>query len=465
MPATVRSSSAHARITLLACLFAGLFFVHAGGLSAADRYVLPHGAGARDGSSWANAMETSHGRLQQALDALQPGDTLWIGSGEYRDIRLTLSHGGAAGRPVTIAGHDTGGGLPVFSGSFNKANPRKSGRTLFSVKAGASDWRLKDLAAKDYNCGLSISGGGCSHIQIVNFDVTGCREGIGISGGGTAANPAQGSHAIEIRDCDFLHYTKRAVRIQNGAYNVRVINCTADAGGQAWATEPFQIGFSVEGPDDKKTGAPDHDITFENCVARNHYNDAGKGYWNADGFCAEGGVNNLHYLNCKSFDNTDGGWDVKSTSVTLENCIALRNKRNYRFWGTVRMANCVGAWSIHRGGSGSATGLWASGKVLAERCTFHNNDVGIEADKTGAVTLLNSIVSLSGEKKGRLLQIEKTASLTNTDSVLWSEADGTENASKLAPRYVNPVAKWEGGDGAYDSRAFGAAKGYRAPGK
>jgi hypothetical protein len=408
-----------------------------------DKYVLPAGAGTKDGSSWANAFDAAG--FQAGWDALQPGQTLWVGSGEYSNAQLKIKSGGEAGKLKTIAGKDTGGGAPVFAGTFKKDNPSKSGANFISLSDGADFWSVQDIHVRDYKNGIASSAGGHEGVRIRNFDVTGSREGISLVGGGTPEKPELGSHDVEISDCEFVGYTKRGIRLKGGNYDFRITNCVADAGGKAWATEPFHMGFSVEGP-------RDHDITYTNCVALNNYHNAGEGYWNADGFCAER-VNNLRFINCMAFDNTDGGWDLKAENVILEGCVAVGNKRNYRFWGASTMLiRCLAAESVYPGGTGSALGLWAKGNVTVENSTFYNSSISPDG---GTVTVTNSIIARSKSKPGRVPLGEKEG-LKLVDTVLWDETTSQgEN-----PQFVNPSPLWDGRGNAFDSKKFNPRKGF-----
>lgn len=409
-----------------------------------DKYILPKGAGTKDGSSWQNALDGTAG-LQAGWDALQPGQTLWVGSGAYGEAKLTIRKGGEAGKLKTLAGKDTGGGAPVFAGTFKKDNPAKSGATFITLADGSDNWQVQDIHIRNYKLGIASSAGGHQGVRIRNFDVTGSREGISLAGGGTAEKPELGSHDWEISDCEFVGYTKRGIRLKGGNYDFRITNCVADAGGKEWATEPFHMGFSVEGP-------RDHDITYTNCVALNNYHNAGEGYWNADGFCAER-VNNLRFFNCMAFDNTDGGWDLKAENVTLEGCIAVGNKRNYRFWGaTTKLIRCLSADSVYPGGTGGDLGLWTNGKVAVENSTFYNS--GISPDG-GTVTVTNSILARSKSKPGRIPLGEKEG-LKLANSVLWDET----SAQGENPQFFNPSPLWAGQGNAFDSKKFSPGKGF-----
>jgi hypothetical protein len=76
-----------------------LFYVAQPVYAATNWYVTPTGAGTRDGRSPQNAFAS----IQQALDVAQPGDTIQLGSGDYREALITKRHG-AAGAPITLTG-------------------------------------------------------------------------------------------------------------------------------------------------------------------------------------------------------------------------------------------------------------------------------------------------------------------------------------------------------------------------
>jgi hypothetical protein len=67
--------------------------------AAGDWYVTPSGAGTKDGHSWANALAS----IQQALDVVQPGETIHLGNGEYFEDLVSKRHG-TANAPIAIVG-------------------------------------------------------------------------------------------------------------------------------------------------------------------------------------------------------------------------------------------------------------------------------------------------------------------------------------------------------------------------
>src|SRR3546814_4140393 len=62
----------------------------------------------------------------------------------------------------------------------------------------------------------------------------------------------------------------------------------------------------------------------------------------------------MRYLTCTATECTDGGFDLKSTDVYMENCVSRANKRNYRLWGSGELHGCRSEDPRHHGGSGGA---------------------------------------------------------------------------------------------------------------
>lgn len=367
-------------VGLVLLVSAGVAAASAGEVSSgADRYVTPEGTGARDGSDWANALPATSETLQQAWDALPPGGTLFVGSGVYGELALRIAAGGEADAPRTLRGVDTGDGLPLFQGNWSKAAPSENLRSFIDAKASAHHWAIRDLRVDAYSTAVRLRGPN-EHVRIENVDVERSRDAIVLAGGGADAP----SRHIRIRDCDFHFYTKRAVRIRGGVSDVEIRNCHADAGGEPWAVERFVIGFHIMSGED----GPNHDILFADCTARNHYDDNGEGYWNADGFAAEAGNHAIRYERCGSFDNTDGGWDDKSTEPVYIDCTASGNKRNFRIWNgpqPARFTGCVSREATKLGGSGDPAGLWlgSDAAVAFDRGTFADNPTAFELEDEG----------------------------------------------------------------------------------
>ncbi|MCI4592656.1 right-handed parallel beta-helix repeat-containing protein [Sphingobium sp. BYY-5] len=75
-------------------------------------------------------------------------------------------------------------------------------------------------------------------------------------------------------------------------------------------------------------------------------------YWNGDGFSDERGNRQIRYYSCVATGCSDGGFDVKSAGVYLEDCRASGNKRNYRLWNSGILKNCRSENPVKNGGTG-----------------------------------------------------------------------------------------------------------------
>jgi hypothetical protein len=437
----------------------------------ADLYVTPAGAGNRDGSSWEHALPgNAPGVLQAAWDALTPGRTCRVGSGVYAGVSLSITSGGSSPEKLKrLAGEDTGKGLPWLVGTWNPAKP-EGGSTFVSLKNEVKHCAFENLRLARYQFSFFSQKGRHVGLHIRNCHLHEFRYGIFLAGLAYTDAPDLASHDIEIADCQFIHFTKNAVRLQGGNYDVRLINCVADAGGKDWMKEAFHICYQLAGDSprrqsnkDPKTWAGEHDILFINCVARNAIYSKAR-YWQGDGFCAENNVRNLAFINCSSFDNADGGWDVKARNVVYVNCASLRNKMNFRIWNHAFMFNCLSAYSFKRGGSWISAGLWSIGEVHAAHCTFHNNSSQqLAADKKGdaeaKIALQQCLVSCDGTNaQAEKLYTDEARVIRNATSE-WLGAAGTDL------QYVAAATNkaWTGEPlDAFDSRRCGPAQGYHS---
>ena len=446
-------------------IFLGMLFT-GNIIIAADLFITPDGAGRKDGSSWENAFSyhTEDTGMQRAWDALAPGNTLFVGGGNYAAKPFKLTAAGKTKAEIKqLVGVKKDGTLPVFTGSWGKHDANK-GFALITIASNSSWWAIENIVITRCQVGITTEKPGrISNGLIQNISMKDMREGIILDGGAEVLKPKLGTHNITVKNFRIVNYTKRGVRIKNGCYNINFADCYADAGGKDWATEPFQMSFSIQGG---REGIYDHDITFQNCEARNNYHDAGKGYWNADGFCAERRVYNTTYIACRAFDNTDGGWDTKAINPLLIGCVAIRNKKNYRFWSSkpgAVLIRCIGAYAIKRGGNSNACGLWTGGKVKIYKSSFIGNKASLSFNdwrlKPGdwekmEIQFTDSIATIPADQQKT---IEK---LIKNNSEIWPSLP----VEGEAPAYSTPeeTKKLFDPGTAFDSIKFGKTKGYHS---
>jgi hypothetical protein len=432
-------------------------------------YMTPSGAGSQDGSSWANAFPKS--QMGTALDTLmEAGDTLYLGSGAYGATLITLASSGAAGNPKRIIGVDTGSGRPVFSGSWSRVNPSSGTDSIIMLSGtgggginGVAHWVIENLEIYNVLHGVKSTDvtSGPDHTDIVlrDLDIHDVRHGMYL----------HDADNLTIENCTARRYTKHGFRLEFGCNNVTFDGCTADLsdGDSIWwdYAEAIPFGFLVN-----NGGAANTNVTFRDCVANNHLrNGQGEGtYWNGDGFVAEGNTVGLTYIRCIAINNEDAGFDLKQangSTTTLQDCVAVQNSRNFRFWYQgVSLHNCVATYPRKRGVGISSNGiesLWLEDATLSvDYFTAHgDNGTSVKVHGTGSATLTNSILSFSGASGG----------FTSGSVTLGSGTVTYRPGSGIDPDYVNPSALWDGvgndmNSRTYNSRTYGMTKGYYQPG-
>lgn len=137
--------------------------------------------------------------------------------------------------------------------------------------------------------------------------------------------------------------------------------------------------------------SPTHNIRTINCTGRRNGEPNGTTYDNGDTFAAEAPAQGLYFENDYAFDNFDGGWDLKGGPHQLRGTISFRNKRNYRFWGTVAMDNVISGWGkqgyLSQYADGDGAPIWTSGIVTVNKATFVNGFSAFILDNQFLTTL------------------------------------------------------------------------------
>lgn len=118
------------------------------------------------------------------------------------------------------------------------------------------------------------------------------------------------------RDCITLRGSGKNIVLRN-------VDCQGDSTPQT-SISHLQEGVAINGRFDNILIENSRFSTFRMVMA---------GYINGDGVAAERESSNLTIRRTVSIDNTDGGYDLKTAKVRLEDVYAARNKRDFRFWG------------------------------------------------------------------------------------------------------------------------------------
>lgn len=96
-----------------------------------------------------------------------------------------------------------------------------------------------------------------------------------------------------------------------------------------------------------------HDFRVERCFMRGfQWQRDAKQYWNGDGFSTERGNARFLFRQCAAWDNSDGGFDLKSTETVLDDCTSGRNARNFRLWSSIRATRLISLDPVKIGGTG-----------------------------------------------------------------------------------------------------------------
>ena len=415
---------------------------------AGDYYATPSGAGSQNGSSWCNALSAS--QIENTLDSsMQPGDVLHLGSGTYSQA-IHIDSSGAAFTSKRIVGEDTGSGPPVIDmGNWSRMAPTVGAWNALGFGNAASYWIIENLVIQDVVHGIRTDDLTTSQyfgITLRNLTLRNCRHPMYIF---DAKN-------WQIENCKAKEYTKHGFRFDHNCTDMVVRDCTADlsSGDTTWYdfTEAFPVGFLV---DDPGAEPPNSNITFEGCVAQHHRlnGQLSTDYWNGDGFVINQNNTGFYKIaRCRAMDNEDGGFDIKP-AVTMTDCVAFQNKRNFRFHaGTSFMSNCVSGYPLKRGGAFGFGGVWVQDATLTlDFCTIHGSDgIAAEEDNAGQITLNNSMVSFSGS----------SGTFTSGSVTLASTTVTYRPSSGVDPRYVNPHAGWDGVGSDMNSLTYGTTKGY-----
>ncbi|MDQ8187728.1 fibronectin type III domain-containing protein, partial [Pelagicoccus sp. SDUM812002] len=412
---------------------------------AVDYYVTPTGAGAQDGSDWSNAYDED--QIENLLNSSVPGDRVLLGSGTYTVSPIDITTSGVAGSPKALEGVDTGGGLPLFQGTFDVKN--NANYTFLEFPGAAHYWEIKNLRFKDQPFVIGMKRSGTTdtlrtNILFENLHFDTIEDAIRL----------YNTSEILVKDCTVIRHTKKAFRIGDYSSFVTFDSCFTDCNGGdlSFPSRPIPNGFAGDDTD----GQPIiHDITFIDCVAINNgYNQSSSQYWNGDGFSTERGTYNVFYIRCKAYGNNDGGFDNKASYITYQDCVSAGNSRGYRHWAdNGQMFNSLAAFNHKKGGTGSSYGLWVSGnggELTVDYSTMHGGGHGITVENGSSVTVSDSILSTTSSSS-----VFASSSVNLIDTATYRPGEGTD------PQYVDTDPTWQGVPlDAMDSQFYGLTKGY-----
>jgi hypothetical protein len=322
-----------------------------------------HGAGRSSGENWENAAALK--ALSSYLGDAREDTAILIGFDRDREDPVfyagspaTLSGSGGPEKPIRIAAG--------YIAREDEVQPQRGpGRQIF-FKNPASSGRL--AASSNRGSRFLTIANGASHLQLSGFSLEGApADGfVKFAGRGSASfqniafegmsavnigrmiesDPDTAIDGLRIEDCDAFRIGRGFARFRSLS-NAAFRNLFLDAGNVDGGGQNICEIIHIE---------KGRNVLFENVVLRNAANmieaDArdSKSYPQGDGIGAEGGTSAFVLRNCHASGMGDGGFDLKTVGVTLEDCSAYRCKYGIRIWshGDNIIRRCVvgNPWTI-----------------------------------------------------------------------------------------------------------------------
>jgi serralysin len=322
-------------------------------------FVGPSGGG--DGSSWAEA--ASIARLPKLLATARPGAVVALraDAGAYRlTSPLPLSATGTAGRPVIIEGLDRDGSPAAAHIVGTRVTPYRAGgfpgAEAFRIAGGSAHLMFDDIAFSSVGDPFRLLGS-TRDITISDVQATNVRRFLlTLSDAGSASVTGLTVSHVTIRG-----FSKDAFKIGYDSSDVVLRDVLGDSEHQDG--DHFADGVHLVDTT--------HHVLLQHVTMRD-MRDTTSSYWNGDGFTTEQGVRDVVFDHTVAADNTDAGYDLKSTANTLRFAVATGNKRNFRIWNEAVMTHCIASDPHIYGGTGRQTQLWLNNAahVRATASTF-----------------------------------------------------------------------------------------------
>lgn len=348
---------------------AGSSLLMATAAQAADpvvRYVAPVASGTADGSSWANASDLAH--LPRMVSTVGAGGQVLLraDAGAYTTDPVSIRRGGAAGAPVSIRGvSGSGAAMPaVINGS--RANPYSAtgntGDEVFRVMGGANHLSFSDMTFNNVGTAYRVAGD-VSDIDVHAVTANNVRRFFEDQAG-TDVPTATIDH-LTMRKVNVQGFSEGVARILYDSSDVLLEDVTGNS--QQQDGDNYAMGVHLDGTA--------HNVTLRR-VSMSNALDTLHPYWNGDGFAAESDVHDVLFDSTTSSGNSDAGYDLKASHITLNNIASSDNKKNLRLWGSdVTLNDCRLINPKLRGGIGDQTQLWLSddAQVVANRCLISDS--------------------------------------------------------------------------------------------
>ncbi|SLK05439.1 hypothetical protein [Novosphingobium mathurense] len=224
----------------------------------------------------------------------------------------------------------------------------KGNRTVEGVKGDGGEGLLAQSNSLIQNCKFLDLGNGAVRVRapIDNLRIENCEANnlyrfLEVTSSDKKV-PADLTHFV-VRQVTAREVDRTMTRIRYGSHSGTIEDVKAFGSSRC---DLYCVGYQLDGTA--------HDITYTRVEAHD-FREASRPkdkYWNGDGFSDERGNHGIRYISCVATGCSDGGFDLKSADVRLENCIARANKRNYRLWNSGELLRCTSVDPHHYGGTG-----------------------------------------------------------------------------------------------------------------
>lgn len=302
----------------------------------ATYYVSPNGEG--DGSSWDQATNIS--AVGDLLNGMKAGEILFAADhGEYQlDRAIEISAGGGrADTPIRLRGVHSETGAPAAAILRGDRRGGDMGVDAFRLLDGAGNLHFSHFDFRAIGNGCVRVAGNVSGLLIEDCSFDDIYRFLENGGADDRQAPLR---QFVVRRCAGTRVERGFLRVRYASRDGLIEDCRAEG-------TPNEGGHIPAGCalDDRASN-----ITFRRCVMENFQQWRAGDYWNGDGFSDEENNSGIRYEACEARGATDGGFDCKSRDVTLVDCIAEDNKRNFRIWSAhATLSGCTSRTPNFRG--------------------------------------------------------------------------------------------------------------------
>ncbi len=243
------------------------------------------------------------------------------------------------------------------------------GEPVYFVESGAV---YRGVRARDVGNGLFVIREPVRNVQIANIRVEGGYRVIENKAAPELAGA--GSVGLRVRGAKASNLERSFARIRYDSHD-GVIEDVSASGMRTTGATDLPVGIAFDGTA--------HDFRVERCSMRGfQWQRKARQYWNGDGFSTERGNARILFRQCAAWDNSDGGFDLKSTETLLDDCVSGRNARNFRLWSSIRATRLTSLNPVKIGGIGDTNHFTImAAKGASEPLVIHIEHLVVKSDR------------------------------------------------------------------------------------